>query len=272
MGISVLILTYNEGVNLPACLESAAWSNDVVVLDSHSTDNTEGIVRTFGARLFRRKFDDFASQRNYAIDNLALQNSWVFHLDADERFTPELVEECRQVTAMDQHSGFLVPSKMVFWGRWLKHAATYPVYQMRLMKLGEVRFSQYGHGQREYCASRGVGKLCSPYLHYSFSKGLAEWVDRHNRYSTLEAEEMIREVAAGKPDWAGVLSSDPVRKRRALKQISFYLPGRPLLKAMYMYLLRGGILDGMPGLAYCILHVFYEYLISLKFEELQKRP
>ena len=132
MSISILILTLDEAANLPACLQSAAWSDDIVVLDSFSRDGTVEIARAADARVFQRQFDDFARQRNHAIDHVDFRHPWVFHLDADERFTPQLVEECRAVVADDAHSGYLVPSKMMLWGKWLRHAADYPVYQMRL--------------------------------------------------------------------------------------------------------------------------------------------
>lgn len=267
---SVLILALNEETNLPNCLDGLAWCDDVVVLDSYSQDRTTEIGRSLGARVMQREFDDFAGQRNYAIDNIDFRHPWVFHLDADERFTPGLLDECRRAMADDKFSGFLVPSKMMLWDRWLKHAAAYPVYQMRLMKLGEVRFRQHGHGQRECEALRGIGKLEEPYEHYSFGKGFSEWLERHNWYSTQEAEAWLKE-ADPKVDWPGLVSRDPLRRRRALKNLSFRLPGRPWLKFLYMYLLRRGFLDGRAGLTYCTLQAVYEYMICLKMKELRRR-
>jgi len=268
--ISVLILTRNEETGLADCLRSVGWCDDVVVLDSYSTDRTAQIAAEHGARVFRRRFDNFAAQRNYAIDNIPFRHDWVFHLDADERFTDELLEECRRVIAEDRHSAFLVPSKMMLWGRWLRHAAAYPVYQMRLMKLGEVRFVPHGHGQREGEADRGVGVLRNPYLHHSFSKGFAEWFERHNRYSSLEAAQCLWELRAGEGRWSDLLSRSPVTRRRALKRLSARLPFRPWLKFVYMYFLRLGFLDGYAGLTYCSLQAVYEYMICAKLSELQR--
>ena len=269
MNLSVLILTLNEAQNLKGCLESVAWCDDVVVLDSYSTDHTEDVTRQFRARFIQREFDDFAGQRNFAIDRIPFKHEWVFHLDADEQFSPELADECRKAIADDGHSGFLVPSKMILRGRWLKHAANYPVYQMRLMKLGEVRSFQHGHGQRELSTARGLGKLSTPYLHYSFSKGLHEWFERHNRYSRMEAEACLKELEGGSLDWQGLFSRDAILKRRALKNLSFRLPFRPWLKFAYMYFLRMGFLEGNPGFTYCVLQAIYEYMICLKLKELR---
>ncbi len=181
---SVLILTRNEEQNLPDCLASVKWCDDIVVLDSLSTDRTVAVARDGGARLVERLFDDFAAQRNYALDKIPFRHPWVFHLDADERFTEPLRRECEAEIAADRQSGFLVPSKLMFMDKWLRWSGMYPVYQMRLMKLGEIRFIQTGHGQREADAKRGVGKLHEPYLHYNFSKGLDDWREKHERYST----------------------------------------------------------------------------------------
>jgi glycosyltransferase involved in cell wall biosynthesis len=271
MIVSVLILTRNEEQNLPDCLASVKWCDDVVVLDSCSTDRTAAVAKSAGARVFERTFDDFASQRNYALDEIPFQHPWVFHLDADERFTEPLQRECAVVTAQDEYSGFLVPSKLIFMGKWLRRSSMYPVYQMRLMKLGEIRFIQTGHGQREADAKRGVGKLREPYLHYNFSKGLEDWRGKHERYSTKEAEESLEERQNGQIGWRDLTGTDAVARRRALKRLSMRLPCRPTLRFLYMYVLRLGFLDGRPGLMYCRLLATYEKMIVTKLKDLERR-
>lgn len=268
--LSVLILARDEEINLPDCLASVGWCDDVVVLDSFSADRTEEIARGGGARFHQRAFDDFASQRNHALDEIEFRHEWVFHLDADERFTPELLDECAAVIAENSRSGYLVPSKLMLRGRWLKHAGQYPVYQMRLMKVGEVRFQQVGHGQREGESTRGIGTLKSPYEHHSFSKGLEEWRERHERYAAEEARESLRALRTGSMGVGGLFSRDAVRRRRALKRLSMRLPARPLLKFLYMYVLRLGILDGKPGLEYCRIQAWYERLICRKTAGLRR--
>jgi glycosyltransferase involved in cell wall biosynthesis len=268
---SILILTLNEEVNLKACLASVAWCDDVVVLDSFSTDATVALAEAAGVQVVQRKFDDFAGQRNYALDSIAFKNQWVFHLDADERFTPELRRECEAVIAADRHSGYMVPSKLMFMDRWLRRAGMYPTYQMRLLKRGEVRFIQHGHGQREAYAKRGIGKLHEPYLHYNFSKGLADWFEKHNRYSSAEAALSAAKASNEAPQLAGLFSTNSVARRRALKHFSTNLPFRPALKFLYMYLFRLGFLDGIPGYHYCRMMAVYEYLIVVKTAELRRQ-
>jgi glycosyltransferase involved in cell wall biosynthesis len=267
---SVLILTRNEEQNLPDCLASVKWCDDIVVLDSCSTDQTATVAKSAGVRVFERPFDDFAAQRNHALDKIPFRHPWVFHLDADERFTESLRCECEAVIAADQHSGFLVPSKLMFMDKWLRWSGMYPVYQMRLMKLGEIRFIQTGHGQREADAKRGVGKLREPYLHYNFSKGLDDWREKHDWYSTKEAEESLQERQKGEIRWSDLRGTDPVTRRRALKRLSMRLPCRPTLRFLYMYVFRLGFLDGWPGLLYCRLLATYEKMIVTKLKSLQR--
>ena len=258
MNLSVLILTLNEEVNIAACLDSVAWCDDVVVLDSGSTDRTLEIVRTRGARILQRSFDDFASQRNYGIENGAFIHDWIFHLDADERIPYALRDELVRRLPQTDKDAFRVASKLMFRGQWLKHAGMFPVYQVRLGRRHALQFMQVGHGQREMLPPEHVGTLEEPLIHDAFAKGLEPWRLRHERYAQEEAEAAVAHLHSGRVPWSGILSRDHVERRRAAKQISWHLPGRPVLRFLYMYLLRGGLLDGAPGWRYCRLLAEYE--------------
>lgn len=273
MNISVLVLTLNEAANLPSCLAALSWSDDVVVLDSFSSDQTTEIARSLGARVIQRKFDSFAGQRNFGLDMVEFKNEWILHVDADEVVTPTLRRELLDVIALGRFDAYRVPSKTMFFGRWLRFSGMYPTYQVRLGRKGRFRFRQVGHGQREDIPPERIGTLREPYLHYSFSKGLAEWFEKHNRYSTDEAREAVRQLnEADGIDWGGLLSVDPTRRRRAAKQLSVRLAFRPTLRFLYMYLFRLGFLDGRPGLIYCRLLATYEYMIVLKMKEIRSGP
>jgi glycosyltransferase involved in cell wall biosynthesis len=261
VSFSVVILTRDEEANLPRCLASLTGVDQVVVLDSGSSDRTVAIARDFGAEVVTRPFDDFAGQRNFALEHLAFRSPWVFHLDADEALTAPLVARCREAIAADRASGFFVPNQLIFEGRWLRWAGMYPSYQVRLVKLGELRFVQHGHGQREAEAVRGLGRIDEPYLHFNASKGRAEWLERHRRYARQEAAQILAERAGGL-DLAGLATLDPVRRRRALKALAGRLPCRPALRFAYMYGLRLGFLDGSAGFAYCRLLARYEAVIQ----------
>lgn len=270
MNISVLVLTLNESANLSACLSALSWSDDIVVLDSFSTDRTIDLARSLGARVVQRNFDSFAGQRNFALDSVEFKNEWILHIDADEVVTEALRHELLDAAKSARFDAYRIPSKTMFFGRWLRFSGMYPTYQVRLGRKEHFRFKQVGHGQREDISPDRIGTLHEPYLHYSFSKGLAEWFEKHNRYSTDEAREAIRQLnAVDGIDWGGLLSSDPTRRRRAIKQLSIRLPLRPTLRFLYMYLFRLGFLDGRPGLIYCRLLAIYEYMIVLKMREIQ---
>jgi len=270
MSLSVLILTSNEETNLPVCLDALQWCDDIVVLDSYSSDRTVEIAKQSGARVYQRGFDSFAAQRNWGLASISFRHEWVFHLDADEVFTEGLLNEIRRTTPGTSYDAFHVPSKMMFLGKWLRFSGMYPTYQVRLTRRERFRFRQVGHGQKEDIEQLRIGTLREPYLHYSFSKGLSDWFYRHNWYSSLEAEETLRNRKADIQDWKGLISANGPRRRRSLRTLSSRLPFRPLIRFVYMYFLRLGFLDGYPGFVYSILLSFYEYMIVLKTHELKR--
>lgn len=268
---SVLILTLNEEVNIADCLRSCAWCEDVAVLDSGSTDRTREIARAMGVLVYVNPFESFGKQRNWAIENIPVKNEWVFHLDADERFTPELVRAMqRLLDAGPKEAGFHVPHKFMFMGRWLRRAAHYPTYQMRLFHTGRMRFGDYGHGQRE--ATDGtVGTLHEPYLHFGLSKGLTEYIDRHNRYSTAEAIQALESTRQGEFSPSGLFSGNSVTRRRAFKDLLYRIPYRADLRYIYTLLVRGAILEGRAGLTYAQLQNLYDRMITLKLRLLRAK-
>ena len=264
--VSIVVLTLNEAYNIRACLESVAWSDNVVVVDSFSTDETQAIAASLGATVVTNSFVSFAQQRNYAMSLPCVKYDWVFHLDADERITPALRAEIERTIEAAAHSGYYAPSKMMLFGRWLKRSAGYPVYQVRLVNRREMQFIQYGHGQREGASPRGWGYLREPYIHYPFSSGFDQWVLKHNRYSAQEARQELDDTSASLRE---LVSPDKIMRRRALKTLAARLPGRAAVKFAYLYLLKRGFRDGSAGLTYCVLQSTYEFLISLKRRELE---
>ena len=269
--VSIVILTLNEESNIRACLDSCAWSNDVHVLDSGSSDRTQDLARELGAQIHVNPFESFGKQRNWALDHIPLKHEWVFHLDADERFTPEIVREIESTLKNQPDlSGYYVPSKLMFMGRWLRRAGSYPTYQMRLFHKDRMRFIDYGHGQREE-PGKPIGTLHQPYLHYSFSKGLSDWIEKHNRYSTQEAREIVRILSEPNDDTDPPrLLGSAVQRRRWLKQRLYpKLPARWILRFCWLYFIKLGFLDGKAGLRFCQLYAAYELFIGLKVVEAQ---
>ena len=260
---SVLVLTLNEERDLPRCLASVARCDDLVVLDSGSTDRTVEIARAASARVFTRRFDNFAGQRNHAQRTIPFRHPWVFHLDADEQMTPELDAECRAAATRTDVDGFLVAPKMLFEGRWIPHCTDYPAWQARFVRAPQFEFIEVGHGQREAPRMR-MARLQANYLHDLSSGGEEEWVEKHRRYARAEARAYLT-VSRGIA-WHELFAANALTRRRALKHLSYALPFRPVLRFVYQYLLRRGFLDGGPAWRYCRLLARYE---SFAAEELR---
>jgi glycosyltransferase involved in cell wall biosynthesis len=268
-GISVLILTKNEQHDLPAALASVAWSDDIHVFDSFSTDATQEIARAAGAHVHTRAFDDYATHRNAALA-LPLKHPWLFLLDADERPTPELSAEMQRVVAEApaNTAGFRLRRRDFLFGAWLKHAQISPYY----IRLVRPERAKYTRAINEVLEVDGpVAELLHPLDHYPFSKGIAHWIAKHNTYSTMEAELIVRQQGLKDPSLRKALRDPDFHTRRLHQKALFYrLPGRPLIKWCYMMFLRGAILDGAAGVTYATLQSIYEYMIVLKTKELRR--
>lgn len=272
MTISVLILTLNEERNLPACLEAVKWCDDIVVLDSCSTDRTVEIARSYGARVYQRPFDDERTHRTYSIREIPFRHPWVYNPDADEIATPELCEEMRAIATdpTRREVAFRMRFKVMFMGRWIRYSSLYPTWFMRFFRPDRISFERQVH--LHYVPDGPEGRLENHFLHYTFNNGLSAWFEKHNRYSALEALETLESLRGKWPlAFDGLLAPDPVARRRVLKEMSFRVPFRPTLRFLYMYLFRLGFLDGHAGLTYCRLLAIYEYMIVLKVQELRRR-
>jgi len=266
---SVLILTLNEERDLPRCLASVGDCDDIVVLDSGSTDRTAAIALAAGARVFMRPFDNFAGQRNYAQHNIVFRHPWVFHLDADERLTPELIAECKQNDTRTDIDGLLVAPKMLWEHHWVPHCTDFPAWQARFVRVPEFSFIEVGHGQREAPHMR-LDQLRANYLHdlsAGGAEGDTEWLEKHRRYARAEARSRL--AATGTVSAGNLFSSDPLLRRRALKHFSYALPCRPALRFVYQYVLRRGFLDGPAGLHYCRLLARYEGFAAAELAKLR---
>lgn len=247
----------------------------VVALDDGSTDGTRSVlaahplVGTLLGRPVRpdyRGWDD-AGNRQALLDAVGeFRPRWVLFLDADERTTPAGVAEmARLVADPGDRVGYFLCGRNYFLGRWIRHCQLYPSWQLRLLRVGRVRYRKEGHGQREV-ADGPLGHVREPYDHLNVSKGIADWISRHNHYSTAEIELVAR--LRGEPLAPGDLFTlDGVRRRRFLKRLLARVGCRPAIQFVYTYLLRGGFLDGYPGFVYCLLRCAHEMHITAKLAE-----
>lgn len=269
---SIYILTYNEEIDMAACIESAMLSDDIIVVDSCSSDSTVEIASRYPVRVVQHPFESHGRQRTWMLENIPPKHQWVYILEADERMTPQLFAECKKASQNSEYIGYYVAERVIFMNRWIRRSTQYPRYQLRLFSHGKVWFTDYGHTEREVCEGP-TGFLKETYPHYTSSKGLSRWIEKHNRYSTDEARETLHQLENGTVSWRSLFfGKSEVERRRALKDLSLRLPARPLTRFLYMYFLLGGFLDGRAGFAWCTLQAFYEYLILLKVWEMKHIP
>src|SRR5216683_6702910 len=267
--ISVLILTKNEEQDLPGCLESVRWSDDVHVYDSYSTDRTVEIAQGAGAQVTQRTFDNWSSHQNWGLQNIPFKYSWVFYIDADERMTPKLVASVGEAfQSPGANVAFRMQRRDFFLGRWLKHVQTSPFY-MRLFRPEKMRYERLVNPVS--IPDGPVGELGGYLDHFPFSKGMRHWLDRHNSYSTLEAQQVISSRAAHNAFsiTQAFLAKDFNERRYHQKELFYRMPARPLVKFMLLYVAKRGFLDGSAGFTYAVLQSIYEYMIVLKTRELR---
>lgn len=266
--VSVVILCHNEAVNLERCISAIQSCTEIVVLDDGSTDGSQELAASLGARVVFNPYVSFAEQRNWSMEHAGLSQDWVFHLDADEVMTSEALEEIRKTLSGIRHNQVaLIARKMMLDGRWLRHSADYPVYVPRLVHKQGPRYIMRGHGEIIDTPERNFVFLKEPQLHYVFSKGWPDWYARHERYARAEADRIVE----GLPPFSirNLLSKDRTVRRSVMRTISYHLPARPLFRFLYAYLIRFGFLDGKPGFDFCRAMARYERMIDY---ELKNRP
>lgn len=267
--VAALILTYNEEINITECIKSLHFADQVFVFDSFSTDDSVLLAKEAGAEVFQRKFDNYAAQRNEALKVIPEMFDWILMIDADERITPELESEIwdELKNCNSQKTMYCVRRKDMFNGKWLRHSSGYPTWFPRLFKNKMVTVER--EINEEYSTQGEVGNLEEHLIHYPFNKGIAWWFQRHNLYSSMEAVRLcleIKEVFNTRL----LLSKDPMKRRKAQKQLLYRTPFRPQIMFFALYILRLGFLDGKQGYLYCKLRKTYEWMIDLKVKELNK--
>lgn len=271
-GVSVLVLTLNEELNLPGCLESVRWSDDLHVVDSGSTDTTQEIARRFGAHLYLHPFENFSEQRNWALRHANFRHDWVLMLDADERTPPELAEEIQRAVAQASPAvaGFEMRRKVLFQGRWIKHAGQFNHFWF--LHLFRHRVTRYeDRGVNEHPLVEGRAEQLQESLLHENRKPVGELVVKFRQYAALEARETIkllhRRAGTGlAARWRGTATE----RRRWLKHLHLRLPFRGLRKFFYLFFWRLGFLDGVPGVTYCALMGYQEFVLSAELRALRR--
>jgi glycosyltransferase involved in cell wall biosynthesis len=246
--LSVYVIAYNDEPNMRACLESVAdWADELIVVDSHSTDRTAAIAKEFTDKVYQVEFGGFGALRNEAVAHCS--HEWIFSLDTDERMTPALQKEILGVLARAAPAdAYFVPRKNFFLGRWIKHCGWYPDYrQPQLFRKRRLRYRQELVHESFECDGP-IGYLSQPALQYPF-RDIDHYIAKQDRYSDLMAQRMVEE------GW---------------RFHSHQLLTHPVGAFLKMYGLRRGFLDGMPGLILCGLYGYYTFMKYAKFWELTK--
>ncbi len=267
--ISVLILTRNEEQDLPGCLDSVAWSDDIHVYDSCSDDRTVQIAEERGARVTQRTFDNWSAHQNWGLRNIRFRHPWVFYIDADERVTPELAANLPTAVSNPARCvAFQVQRRDFLMGTWLRHVQASPFY-LRLFRPDKMHYERLVNPIS--IADGPVGKVSGHLDHFPFSKGFSHWLNRHNSYSTFEARQILenRRKSEAFSIYQAFFCSEFHRRRFHQKELFYRLPARPLIKFALLYLAKRGFLDGRAGLTYATLQSIYEYMIVLKTRELE---
>jgi len=276
VSVSVIVPAKNEAGNLARCLRSVAWADEIIVVDSRSTDRTAEIAEAHAARVVQFDYTGgYPKKKNWALDHLTLRNEWVFFLDADERLPVEAAEEFREIVDRPGgHDGYWINRRFQFIGTWMRHAY-YPNWNLRLFRRSKGRFEKISEAEtksgdveiHEHVVIDGTaGRLRCEMEHYAFPS-IEIFVEKHNRYSNWEARVARETMLAGSET---TIRDANVARRRSLKQWSHRLPFRPWLRFMYVYVWQRGFLDGREGYYFARLHSFYEFLCVAKGYELSK--
>ncbi len=267
--ISVLILTKNEEQDLPGCLASVTWCDDIHVFDSYSEDQTMEIAIAAGAHITQRRFDNWSAHQNWGLTNITFKYPWVLYIDADERVSEDLKATLLAFDASQtDHAAYEIQRRDFAWnGRWLKHAQISPFY-LRFFRPEKMRYERLVNPVS--IPDGTVGRLSGYLDHYPFSKGIRYWLQRHLGYADMEAMMRLEDLTKGtKFSWSKALfSTDFTEKRFHQKGLFYQMPARPFIKWLYMVIGRKAFLDGRAGTTYATLQAIYEYFIVLKTSEL----
>jgi len=278
--LDIIILTFNEEKNIGDCLQSAAaLKANVYIVDSGSTDTTLAICQRYTQNVFSHPFENYAAQRNWALDNLPLTSTWVLNLDADHRVTPELAAQLNNIFNNPVDSvtnGFLISRRTLFMGKWIKHGGHYPTYHANLFRRG------FGHCEEklydQHFKVTGKTQVLKTDIIDVITDSLTSFIARHNHWATLEAQYLVRQQNAPVIDDNGKLVhpqlfGNPMERRRYMKKRyeSFPLFIRPVIYFTIRYFIKLGFLDGKTGLVFHFLQGFwFRFLIDAKIYELRK--
>jgi glycosyltransferase involved in cell wall biosynthesis len=279
--LSVLIPVKNEAANVRDCISDVLFADEIVVVDSASTDGTQAIAEEAGARVVQFLWNGtLPRKKNWALENISWQNEWVLIVDADERITPELQKQILNAIQRDDVDGFYLNRRFWFLGGWINHCGYFPSWNLRLFRhrLGRYeqieinRSAQSGDNEvHEHVLLDGRSKyLSAPMEHYAFPD-ITTFIEKHNRYSTWEAAASRKlHGTTGQTTLLATPFGAPAERKRWLKKLVLKVPFRPSLRFLYHYLWKQGFRDGYRGWVFCRLLAWYERMIVWKEREIRE--
>jgi len=263
--VTVLVPTFNEQDNLRDCLACLTWADQIIVVDSFSTDRTPEIARELASEVYQHEYVNSATQKNWALRNLPIRGRWTMIVDADERVTPELADEVRHVVSEDDptHVGYFVNRRNYFFGKWVRRGGMYPNWNLRLFRTGQACYEDKEvHADVAILGEGRVGYLAQDMEHYSY-RTISEFLRKLDRYTTWDARERLKSQHDDRAVSAGRLGS----LRLSLRRLYWALPGKPAICFLHRYIAQRGFLDGRHGLAVAGLYAFEEFVIGAKMWE-----
>ena len=275
--VTAIILTFNEERNIRECLESVVnVADQIIVLDSFSTDKTLEIAEEFPVEIFQYPFSNYSAQRNYAFTQLPIKHEWILNLDSDHRVTPELADDLDRIFSSPIDSdlnGLLASRRTMFMNKWIKYGGHYPTYHAVLFKKGFGKCEERLYDQH-FKVEGKVVKLKGDIIDL-ITESLTTFTARHNKWSDLESLEQYQGTLINNSGLIkGKISGDPIQQRRYLKNLydRFPLFVRPFIYFFVRYFFRLGFLDGKEGLIFHFLQCFwFRFLIDAKIYELRKK-
>ncbi len=271
--ITAIILTYNEELNLGNCLKNIIdWADEILIVDSYSTDGTARIAKRYGAKIIQHPFENQAQQFNWALDNLKIENDWILRLDADEYLTEELKNEVAEVlfnirtsdvpninvnvrtSDVQEINGYYIKRRVYFMNHWIRYGGYYPTWIMRLFRKDKARSEQRAMDEHIILLEGKARKLKNDFIDDN-KKDLSWWIQKHNDYASREANEAL----------SGNYGQG---KKRFYYQLPLFC--RACLYFIYRYFFQLGFLDGKEGLIFHFLQCFwYRFLVDAKIYEIK---
>ena len=282
--VSVLVPVKNEIANIRECLRSVEFADEVVVVDSNSTDGTIAAAEEMKAYVVQFCWDGkFPRKKNWALANIPWRHEWILIVDADERIPPELAREIGDAIANPRADGYFLNRRFWFLGGWIRHCGYFPSWNLRLFRhrLGHYERVEMPPGDtsagdnevHEHVLLDGrTAYLSTPMDHYAFPT-YAVWIEKHNRYSDWEAA-VARELhkERGEATMTDDPGGSPLERKRWLKRVTRRAPGRPQLRFLYHYVIKQGFRDGWRGWVLCRSLGWYEWVGKVKARERSLPP